>query len=346
MADVSIVGAGAVGLAMADALSRSGVSVELVVREARLADLQKRGLWIKRPAKSVAPISATLNHRVQASTVILTPKTFALQAALTELRDDLQKATQIVAVQNGLGADQLVADAFPTAQRFGGIITFAATSLRPGEVSVDAVDRDGFELALGSAQQLTLEELKNSNVFQLLQKGLKVSAVRQLEGARWTKLIVNLNNGLLAATRRTAQQFFAHPQGSMLATLAMREGLMVARKSKARLQAIPWASPLLLHSFALLPLPLAVKVFERRAEEILNSQFTTYGSTLQSLMKREPTEIDDLNGAIVRLGDAVGVQTPINAAATEAVRTQGRGGSPVAMEKLFELSARNALQAA
>lgn len=344
MSDVSIVGAGAVGLAMADALSRAGVAVELVVRSAKKADLEKRGLWIKRPAKSVSPINATVNDHITSPLVVLTPKTFALAGALDHFKSELSRAEHVVAIQNGLSADQLLAERFPSVMRYGGIITFAATSLRPGETSVDAATRDGFEMALGSASGMELDALKSSPMFTTLNRGLKVTAVRQLEGARWTKLIVNLNNGLLAATRRTAQQFFAHPAGKLIATLAIREGVMVARKSKARLQSIPWASPLLLQSFALLPLPLAIKVFERRAEETLNSQFTTYGSTLQSLMKNEPTEIDELNGAIVRLGAAVGVPTPINAAATEAVRAQGRGAPPLAFDALLELSARNVLK--
>ena len=332
-AQVSIVGAGAVGIVLADVLSRAGVEIELVVRQARVAELNQRGVWLKWEQRSVQPVKVPVVTRASAPVVVLTVKSFALPQAIAEHVSGRGAETQVVALQNGLTADRVLRDKAPNVSRIGGIVSFTATSLRPGEAAVMARGPKDLHLALGCDDG----DVSELSAFALLGKGLSVAKVQSLEGARWTKLIVNLNNGLLAATKQPASRFFAHPYGAFVAARAVREGLNVAHASGAQLESLPWTSALSLALMRAMPLSLAIVLLRRHAQQFVEAEQDTYGSTLQSVLKGEPTEIEELNGAIVRLAAPLQVPAPINQAVTNAVNGLSRGEPALTVDALAAL---------
>lgn len=339
--EVSIIGAGAVGLAVADALSRAGVAVELVVRKERERDLNQRGLWAKRVGCSIQPIRASIVTRPSTNVLLMTPKTYALPQALQMYCAGRGGETAVVAMQNGLTADAVVKKLAPNVDDYGAVVTFTATSMKAGEVEILCGERDRPSIALGSDDETKNLGVRQSAVFLLLSRGLDVRTVRTLQGARWAKLVVNANNALLAATDLPARRLFAHPYGPWLALTVMREGLAVARASKVRLAKIPWTSPLMMRLVAALPDGAALALLRRQAEKVMSPEMDTLGSTLQSLRRGEPTEIDELNGAIVRIGKSLGVPTPLNAALTVAVNAQSRGGVPTTIDALIQAALSN-----
>lgn len=337
MIEVSIVGAGAVGLAIASALRRAGVGVEVIVRETRRAELSQRGLWVKSPHCSVQRIDAPVEATVSESSrlILLTPKTFALSPAVLAHCDGRGGETTVVALQNGVGADAILRERAPKVVRLGGVVSFSATSLLPGEVEVRS-DGGRLSLGLGAADAGVNAELEASAAWALLARGLDLMHLPDLAASRWTKLIVNLNNGLFAATGLSARRFYAHQYGAWLAVETMREGLRVAKAGRIRLGRIPMASPALMGVLAAAPTPLAVSLFRRQAAKALAEEADIYGSTLQSLRRREPTEIDDLNGEIARLAPSVGKAVPLNELIVRAVKAQGRGESPIGVDALVQ----------
>lgn len=336
MTAVSIIGAGAVGLALADSLSTGGVECEVVVRKEREKDLQQRGLWAKRVGCSIAPIRAAIVTAPTTNVLIMTPKTYALPQALQMYCQGRGQETHVIATQNGLSAEALLKRHAPGVIDYGAVITFTATSLKAGEVEILANDREKLTIAFGCEQDDRNAVIRQSPVFELLSRGLRVQPVRSMTGARWSKLVVNLNNALFAATDLPARRVFAHPYGLWLALTVMREGLAVAKASQVRLAKIPWASPMLMRLVAMLPDAAALALLRRQAEKVLSPEMDTLGSTLQSLRRGEPTEIDELNGAIVRLGKPLGIATPLNAALTYAVNAQSRGGVPTTIDALIQ----------
>jgi 2-dehydropantoate 2-reductase len=331
--DVSIIGAGAVGLALAESLSRRGVVVEVVVRKERERDLKQRGLWAKRIGCSIQPIRAEIVTAPTTRTLLMTPKTYALPQALQMYAKGQET---VVAFQNGLTADAVVKKYAPQADDYGAVVSFTANSLKAGEVEILAAENDRLAIGLGCEQDEKNLTVRQSEVYALLARGLDVRPVKTLSGARWAKLIVNLNNALLAATNLPARRLFAHPYGPWLALTVMREGLAVAKASHVKLAKIPWASPVLMRFVAMLPDALALALVRRQAEKVMSQEMDTLGSTLQSLRRGEPTEIDELNGAIVRLGRPLSVPTPLNAALAYAVNAQSRGGAPTTIDALIQ----------
>jgi 2-dehydropantoate 2-reductase len=127
------------------------------------------------------------------------------------------------------------------------------------------------------------------------------SVTRNLADARWTKLLANLTNGLCAATGLSVAELGRNHLGRRLVVAVMREGHRVIRAARIKLDR---------HLLARLLL-LALRTSVGRAD--------FRGSTWQSLARGRPTEIDYLNGEIVRLGARVGVETPYNTRIVRAV---------------------------
>jgi len=343
--DVSIIGAGAVGISLANALIRAHISVELVVRPERFTLLSQRGLWLKQVGTAATIVNAPLTTCVNDSTklIILTPKTFALRDAIKGFCAHRDAETTVLAVQNGINSDALLHRLAPRVSAWGAVAIFTATSLHPGEVELHLQLNKKPTLVIGVADGQILT-LMRTPAWQLLSRALKLVPTSSLEGARFTKLLVNLNNGLLAATRLPAQQFYTHPQGLLLSLEILREGLWVQKATQVKLAKIPTVSPFFLQMLMQLPEKIALALLKRRIRKMLISGFVTYGSTLQSLLRGEPTEIDDLNGEIVRMARSYNIATPLNDAVVAAVKAQGRGESPTTIDALASLTKKSFLR--
>jgi 2-dehydropantoate 2-reductase len=117
----------------------------------------------------------------------------------------------------------------------------------------------------------------------------------------WDKLLVNVATGALSGiTRLTYGELYAVPELKSTAVVAVGEALDVARAAGIRLS---FTHP--------------VQAWDRAAEG-LPPDFKA--SMLQSLEKGSITEIDFINGAVVRWGRRLGVPTPVNAALVACVK--------------------------
>jgi 2-dehydropantoate 2-reductase len=159
---------------------------------------------------------------------------------------------------------------------------------------------------------------------------MPVELTDNFEGAQWTKLIVNHVNGLSAVTGLSVQEVIGDRRLRGIMTETMREAVHVARASDIEFAPLQGLSPGMLSALVRVPpavgqlLPLVMK---RRMGSRPNP-----GSTLQSIRRGQPTEIDYLNGAVVQRGAAVGVPTPVSTELVELVHEVERSGEffPVA----------------
>jgi 2-dehydropantoate 2-reductase len=152
---------------------------------------------------------------------------------------------------------------------------------------------------------------------ELLREVMPVETVENLEGAQWTKLLINHVNALPAITGLSVQQTVADVRLLRVLAASLRETVRIANRIGIRfagLQGIPgWVLPWLGRG----PLALAARLprlLAKRMGEVPNP-----GSTLQSIRRGQFTEIDFLNGAVVRVAREHGFDAPINAALVRLV---------------------------
>lgn len=297
---VAVIGAGAIGGTIAALLARAGHEVQVIARGEQLAAIRESGL---RLTGSWGDFTVTVDA-VEALTATpdLAFLTTKAQDAESALRTNaaMLVGIPVVVVQNGLESLVTAARVAPRSEFVGGLALYASSYLSPGTI---AVTTPGPTFLGGPV----LPALYASKVLGAV---MPVQLTDNFEGAQWTKLIVNHVNALPAITGLSVQQVIGDRRLRRIMTESMREAVRVARADGIRFAPLQGLSDRLLSALVGLPLwvaELLPLLMRRRMGSRPNP-----GSTLQSIRRGQPTEIDFLNGAVVTRGAAAGVPTPVN----------------------------------
>ncbi len=192
------------------------------------------------------------------------------------------------------------------------VVNLSANFLTPGEVTILYAD------ALVLGRPFAPNDAEVCEIATILRDAFPTRISGNIGGAHWLKLIVNLNNAFPALTDSTYRDVYRDPFLGQLAVRAMREGLDVVNRAGITLESLPDMPVLLARGMRLLPLWLAARLAAAKIRRI-ETRWPLLGSTLQSVRRRRPTEIDYLNAEVVRLGRELGISTPVNAAIVELV---------------------------
>ena len=301
---IGIVGAGAIGGTFAALLDRAGHEVVVTARGEHLDAIRERGLLLR---------GAWGEHvaRIGAAQVLPEPPDLAL---ITVKAQDAQRAAvahatllagvPVVVIQNGLAGPQSLRRTLSASPLIGGLSLIAASYLEPGVVTVTAPGVT--VLATDSATRAEL-----ADAAAVLRQAAPVSTAPDLVGAQWSKLVVNQLNAAAAITGLPAQQALASPAMRRVVAQAMRETLRVGRAAGVRFGGIPGLTPGVLRMLDLLPPAVSGRLLAGRMVDRMGS-VPNPGSTLQSIRRGRPTEIDHLSGAVVTEGERLDVPTPVN----------------------------------
>ncbi len=324
---IAVIGAGAVGSALGALLHRAGQNLILIARPAHAAAIRQNGLQIDGD-------TGNFNSRVEAAEVLdfrpdialLTVKTQDVVAAVKANQAFLSDVP-VVTFQNGIRSDQLIASILPREQILSAVVLMHVTYLTPGKITV--VYRG--KLILGRPFGEKDGELEE--VAHILNQGVPTLTTDNIQGAHWLKLIANLNNALPAITNQTMNQVYANASLRNLAVRLMREGLRVTNRANIRLESLPQVSVALTRLVNWMPLGIAGRIAAAKVRQ-LTTEWPLWGSTLQSIQRGRPTEIDYLNGEIVELGKRYGQATPLNAKIVELVHQVERTGQFLSAEEI------------
>lgn len=282
---VVILGGGAIGSVLAAALAAVPGRGEplLVGRREHVQAIRERGLRVigLRDEPFFLPACEEVDFALDETLLIVTVKAVDLEAALLRLAPYLRPTTAVLLLQNGLGIRELAlralrGQAVPEKNVFIGIVAMGATFVAPGEVT-----------SFGG--NVRVEPAFAASPFFELLRGLpiQVEASRDIRRDLWTKLLVNsvinpLSVLLQARNRTVAQERFDAMKAAILA-----EGIAVARAEGVELQ-----------------------VDAPFVNRFISSDNLT--SMLQDFRRGRASEIDFINGAVVRLGREHGIATPVN----------------------------------
>jgi len=199
----------------------------------------------------------------------------------------------VVTLQNGLGNRELLAAALGDAQVGQGVTAQGATLLGLGQVRHAGQGDTVFGAAPKRAGMELLVDLFNTC-------GLPAKLSDDLDALVWGKLVVNAGiNALTALLRVPNGALEASAEARALMAALIDEAAAVAR---ARGTALPYPDPLA-HTLA-----------------VARATGANHSSMLQDVLRRSPTEVDAINGAIAREGLRLGVPTPVNSLLAELVR--------------------------
>jgi 2-dehydropantoate 2-reductase len=295
---VVIIGPGAIGccLAVRLALARGGPQVTLVDHRAdRAARLGGRPIRLHAPEGDIeTKVTVRLAPATAPDLVILATKAYAARAA-AESAAGWIGAAPVVSIQNGLGVAAEVARALGRKAVITAVSYQAANLAAEGEVNhvANLVTYLGYE---GRGPDAAVRAAAGL----LAAAGLPAEVAEDMTTLVWGKLVVNAAiNPVAALAGETNGAVAARPTLRALAESIAEEGQAAARSAGVRL-------------------PYAVA-----AEAAIETARKTGGnrcSMLQDLEAGRPTEIDYLNGAIVRAAESHGLAAPANRAIAALVR--------------------------
>lgn len=214
--------------------------------------------------------------------------------AAVEACADALAAAAVCSVQNGVGNEEVIAQFVPRVIR--GTTFPAGRVLGPGLVQWDTAGKTW--IGPFEPKPAGMEEVRTL-AGVLTRSGMETLALEDARGAQWTKLIFNAaSNAICSLTRLPHGRAAVHQDVRWVMDGIIEEGKAVAAKLGVEMETDP--ADLL--------------------ESSIEVAFEHKPSMLQDALAERPTEIDFLNGGIVRFGEEAGVPTPFNRAAWALVR--------------------------
>ena len=293
---VAVLGAGAVGCFFGGMLARAGHQVTLIGRPVHVEAFRKSGLRFEGLTfDEQVPIEASTDAAGVrgARLVLFCVKSTDTEAAAAQIAPFLDADAVVVNLQNGVDNAERIQGILQAARISNPVIpavVYVATEMvGPGHLK----HHGRGDLVIGALDEKIstnfLEKIKNW--FEMA--GVPVAISDNIAGELWAKLVVNCAYNALSAITQL-------PYGKMIVGPGIRDTMRdVVEETLAVAKAI---------GVQMAPDMLA------RTYRIAEAMPTQYSSTAQDLARGKRTEIDHLNGYVVRRGEALGVPTPANRA--------------------------------
>jgi 2-dehydropantoate 2-reductase len=325
MSRICIYGAGAIGCYLGGRLLAAGGDVAFVGRPRIGEELRRHGLtlshyggasWRVEPAAIRYSTEAT--SAADADLVLVAVKSGATAQAAAELARVLPPGALVVSFQNGLANAQTLRAALPGRTVLAGMVPFNVVSRGPG--AFHQASEGGLDVEDAAALEPFLIDFARA--------GLALGRQRDMLPVQWGKLLLNLNNAINALADLPLKAELAQRPYRRCLALAQEEALGLLKQAgiaPARLTPLPppWIP-------ALLRLPDAL--FSRLARRMLAIDPLARSSMSDDLAAGRPTEVDWINGEVVRLAAALGRRAPVNdrlcALVHEAERSAARPAWP------------------
>jgi 2-dehydropantoate 2-reductase len=303
---VAVVGAGAMGCLYGGHLTEADVDVSLVdVWREHVDTINAKGLHMTGVSGDrVVHVPATTDPETvgEVDLVLLFVKSYDTAQAVRDSGSLIGSDTYVLTLQNGLGNLETITEAVGAGRVLGGTTSHGSTLVGPGEIRhtgvgptvIGALDRSSRSMAEKTAETFN-------------EAGLQTRVSDDVRDDIWGKVLVNLGiNALTALTGLRNGQLLEFPELRRLMRLAVEEGMRVAEADGVDLGLLDHVA----HVY-----------------EVVEATGANRSSMLQDVDRGRRTEIDALNGAVVGLGEKMGVETPVNRALTALVKGLEHGAS-------------------
>ena len=292
---VAVMGAGAVGSYFGGMLARAGARVTLIARPNHVQAIRKNGLLLDTVTfkEYVAMNASTDPADVRdAKFVLFCVKTLDTESAARAIAPHLLTDTIVISLQNGVDNVARIPaasgiDALPA------VVYVAAALPEPGHVKHSGRGEWIVGEYAGTAPPSADAKSRPELVAEMCAAaGIPCRVSQNIEADQWTKMVMNCAGNAVTAIAQTS---FAHAARNLDTREVMRtvinECVAVARAAGVGLPDVDWTEKGL-----------------KNAETLGEAT----SSTAQDIARGKPTEIDSLNGYIVRRGKELGVSTPVN----------------------------------
>ncbi|MGB7574726.1 MAG: 2-dehydropantoate 2-reductase [Thermodesulfobacteriota bacterium] len=293
-----MIGPGAMGSLFGGLLSRTGEELWLVgYRKEQVETICSVGLALEEKGKSqIIPMKATpdVTSVGKADLVIFFVKTYDTERAVSDSLVLEKEDTAFLTLQNGLGNEEAICKKIDRKKVMLGVTGHGATLLRPGHVR-----HAGWGKTFVGELDHRITDRATRIAQMFCKAGIETEASPNIHDQVWGKLVVNAGiNALTALTGFKNGQLLDYPETARLMERLVFEAAQVARRKGVHIEEDP-----------------IEKV--RKAAGATRENRSSMG---QDFDHRRRTEIDAINGAVVREAQALGIPAPFNQAVTDLVK--------------------------
>lgn len=314
-----VFGAGSVGCYLGGRLLATGSTVRFVGRARIRAELERHGLHCSaldgaehhvppaRIAFSEAPAAAA-----DADVVLVTVKSAATEAAGRALAGVLKPGAVVISFQNGLHNAESLRAVLPGVTVLTGMVPFNVLARGEGRF------HHGSEGALAVEAHAALAAVLPA----FARCGLPIAVHADMRAVLWSKLLLNLNNAVNALSGLPLREELSQRGYRRCLALAQAETLTLLDAAGIALVQLTKLPP------KRLPLLLSVPdwLFRRLAAKMVAIDPLARSSMWEDFEAGRATEVDYINGEVLRLAAALGRTAPVNARLVELVKAAERGG--------------------
>jgi 2-dehydropantoate 2-reductase len=309
-----VMGAGAIGCYVGGRLVAAGGDVTFVARSARQTQLATGGLSLSSFDGFHAEVDpdryAVVGSAVEAAAsggdivILLATKGGATAEAAEALGAAFAAGTPVISLQNGIDNVARIAAAAPQLTALAGMVPFNVT------LDPDAGRRIACRQTTSGVLTMADAPATRAAAAELGRAGLPVTLSADIIAVQWGKLLLNLNNPVNALSGLPLREELLDPDYRWVLAALQDEAMAVMKAAGIRPAKVgaapPWAIPLILR--------LPSWAFSRIAASMLTIDPAARSSMWDDVEAGRVTEINDLCGAVVRLGAQVKVATPHNQA--------------------------------
>ncbi|MGH9437639.1 MAG: ketopantoate reductase family protein [Terriglobia bacterium] len=288
---IGVVGAGATGGYLAAVLANANYPVTIVARGQSRERIAQQGLIIERPGDSLilakpAKVVEPGETTEPVDVVLFCVKSYDTDAALSGIDGLMGKNGRVLCLQNGVVNEDTLTKRFGSQRVISGVMYIGSERTAPGCIRVNTPARVFFGSPEPSNQRL-IEQLKAA--FDAA--GVECSVNERILTDKWQKFFFNCGlNPLTAIVGMKLGAILGREEGKILFEALIDEAIAVANKAGA---------------------PLAADARDRVLDTARRMDISS--SMAEDLASGRPIERDAFTGHVRRLGETLGVSTPVTA---------------------------------
>jgi 2-dehydropantoate 2-reductase len=296
---ITIVGAGAMGSLFGALLAESGHEVRLLdVWQEHVDAVNKKGLSVEREGRTrsiVLKATTDLRQVDKADLVIVFVKSSQTGKAAETARAALRKDGWVLTLQNGMGNAEAIARVVPASRVLAGTTSHGATMLGPGMIRHAGVGPTVIGAWTGEEPAGAKKMAECFN-----RAGIETAVADDVRSLIWSKLLVNVGiNAVTALTGIRNGQLLDLESTRWISQTAVEEAMAVARNLGVRVR-----DDAVSHVF-----------------QIAEATAANRSSMGQDLDHKRRTEIDAINGYVVREAEKLGLPVPVNRTLSGLIET-------------------------
>ncbi len=297
---IAVIGPGAMGCLFAGALARKGQEVWLLDKnKERAARINSQGISCEGVSGSwQIKVKATADPKeiAEPELVMICVKTYDTKSAAISAKVLLGPDTSVLTLQNGLGNIELISEVVGPERVIGGVTNLGATLLDAGKVRYAGKG----ETVIGRLDGSTTVDLRSIRE-AFLKSGFETKISRDIKSFLWSKLVINVGiNALTAITRLHNGELLDYEPSHKILKMAVNEAVKVAKRKRVKLS---YEDPL------------------TKVEAVCEATAHNVSSMLQDVLNKKRTEIDAINGVVLRYAEELGIPAPTNTMLVDLVKT-------------------------